>query len=262
MIQLFKVLALVFLASGCTDNRTPELPPDQGVVSDRVDQERASDSTAPSLEADSLATKDDPAPAVVAADDQELMPTESSVVGDPGRQEALVRDLAAELNDAVGSLEDCIQNPSMRTAVLMVTASATVRSSGEVIHPTVSATGLSQAERQCIAGRVGAIRLGALDSESPQRIEAVLEIEFAAAREPSKYQVGAPDPELRNVRGPKPPRPEVAPSGRAIQEPTSRPIQDPTSRPIQEPASRRVRGPQPRPIDGWDVDEGAKEWRD
>ena len=53
----------------------------------------------------------------------------------------------------------------------------------------------------------------------------------------------------------------VRPSGRPIQEPTSRPIQEPSSRPIQEPSSRKPRGPKPRPIDGWDVDESAKDWR-
>ncbi|MGB5812772.1 MAG: hypothetical protein WBG86_19715, partial [Polyangiales bacterium] len=155
-----------------------------------------------------------------------------------------------------------VQNPQpARTTAVRIDATATIRPSGVVIHPSATGVGLSQAERQCVARRVGAAVLAPLSGDVSQRTTTVFEVELRPPTEPSTYRVGTPDPQLRNVREPLPQRPEVAPSGRTIQEPTSRPIQDPTSRPVQEPNSRKVRGPQPRPIDGWETDESSKDWR-
>ncbi|HSN84030.1 MAG TPA: hypothetical protein VLS88_15730 [Polyangiales bacterium] len=175
--------------------------------------------------------------------------------------ETAPRDLSAELNQAVGVPDDCVQDLTRVTpTTLRVTVTALVRPSGVVIQPSVSGAGISQEARQCIARRVGNVVLRPLPDDVSQRVSTVIEIEYVP---PSVRgaKAGAPDPELRNVREPLPKRPEVAPSGRPIQEPTSRPIQDPTSRPIQDPKSRKVRGPQPRPIDGWETDESSKEWR-
>ena len=173
------------------------------------------------------------------------------------------RDLAAELNAAIGIPTDCTADFERATpTTIRVTLNALVRPSGAVIQATATGTGLTLLARQCIARRAEAVVLQPLEDGLSQRVSTVIEIEYSP---PSSTVVGtkagAPDPQLRNVREPLPKRPEVGPSGRPIQDPTSRPIQDPTSRPIQEPSSRKVRGPQPRPIDGWDVDESAKDWR-
>lgn len=175
--------------------------------------------------------------------------------------ESAPRDLSAELNEAVGVPDDCVQDLRRVTpTTLRLTVTALVRPSGVVIQPSVSGTGISQEARQCIARRVSNVVLRPLPDDVSQRVSTVIEIEYVP---PSVRgaKAGPPAPELRNVREPLPKRPEVAPSGRPIQEPTSRPIQEPTSRPIQEPGSRKVRGPQPRPIDGWETDESSKEWR-
>ena len=172
------------------------------------------------------------------------------------------RDLAAELNAAVGVPSECLVDLTRATpTTIRVSVSALVRPSGAIIQPTASGTGLSRQAEQCVARRVDAVVLKPLDGDASQRVSTVIEIPYEPPREVVGTKVGAPDPELRNVREPLPPRREAAPSGRPIQEPTSRPIQEPSSRPIQEPSSRKPRGPKPRPIDGWDVDESAKDWR-
>ena len=167
---------------------------------------------------------------------------------------APARDLAAELNAAVGVPSECLVDLTRATpTTITVSVSALVRPSGAIIQPTASGTGLSRQAEQCVARRVDAVVLKPLDSDASQRISTVIEIPYEPPRAVVGTKVGAPDPELRNVREPLPPRREAAPSGR--------PIQDPSSRPIQEPSSRKPQGPKPRPIDGWDVDESAKDWR-
>jgi hypothetical protein len=176
-------------------------------------------------------------------------------------QEKPERDLAAELNAAVGVPTDCVRDfEAVNPTTLRITVSAIVRPSGRVIEPAVYGTGLSQAARECIARRAGAVVLRPLDDEVSQRASTIIEIQYAPPPI-VEAEPGVPEPRLRNVREPLPKRREVAPSGRPIQEPTSRPIMDPTSKPIQEPTSRKIRGPKPRPIDGYDVDENAQDWR-
>ena len=180
----------------------------------------------------------------------------------PPEAEVKERDLSAELNAAIGMPRDCVEDFERATpTTIRISVTALVRPSGAILQPTASGTGLSSQARQCVARRVGAVILNPLDGDVSQRVSTVVEIPYVPPQQPVGTKVGAPDPALRNVREPLPPRREVAPSGRPIQEPTSRPIQDPSSRPIQERDSRRIRGPEPRPIDGWEVDEGAKEWR-
>jgi hypothetical protein len=215
-----------------------------------------------------------------ASDEPALEPSSSAVVSDgtldevqePGEgpselpaeiaAEAPARDLAAELRAAIGVPSDCLVDFRRATpTTIRVSVGALVRPSGAIIQPTASGSGLSQQAQQCVARRVDAVVLRPLGGEVSQRISTVIEIPYVPPREVVGTKVGQPDPELRNVRQPLPPRREAAPSGRPIQEPTSRPIQEPSSRPIQEPSSRKPRGPKPRPIEGWDVDESAKEWR-
>lgn len=53
----------------------------------------------------------------------------------------------------------------------------------------------------------------------------------------------------------------IAVSVSALVRPSGRPIQESRSRTVQDPSSRKPRDPKRRPIDGWDVDESAKDWR-
>jgi hypothetical protein len=174
-----------------------------------------------------------------------------------------VRDLGAELGAAIGIPTDCTTDFARATpTTIRVEVTALVRPSGAVTQASAAGTGLTLSARQCIARRAESVVLPPLEEGLSQRVSTLIEIDYVPASSTViGVQAGAPDPRLRNTRDPLPPRSEVAPSGRPIQEPTSRPIQEPGSRPIQEPSSRRVRGPQPRPIDGWDVDESSKDWR-
>lgn len=257
------------LALGCQRGAGPDSEEDRTDPSDDQSAEALeegattapSQGSTPSMAEPSVDTK--LAPAASGPDDGEARyADQGSEKGAGGLEdESAPRDLSAELKEAVGVPDDCVQDLRRVTpTTLRLTVTALVRPSGVVIQPSVSGTGISQEARQCIARRVSSVVLRPLPDDVSQRVSTVIEIEYVP---PSVRgaKAGAPDPELRNVREPLPKRPEVAPSGRPIQEPTSRPIQDPTSRPIQEPKSRKVRGPQPRPIDGWETDESSKEWR-
>ena len=268
--------ALAYIASaalmiGCQDQggaATSDLPLTEEAIEEASAEpaEPPPSNEAMDLPPSSAATES-PVDAVVdGADTENLLPMERSdeaPVAELQDTATAPRDLAAELRGAVGKPNDCLQDFERASpTTIQVTLSALVRSSGALTQVTAAAHGLSPQARQCIARQAEAVTLQPLAAESSQRISTVIEIEYVPPSATARgVQAGAPDPQLRNVREPLPKRPEVAPSGRPIQDPTSRPIQDPKARPIQEPSSRKVRGPQPRPIDGWDVDENAKEWR-
>ena len=174
------------------------------------------------------------------------------------------RNLSDELSQAVGVPLGCVRDfTSTRPTTIRVSVSATVRPTGVVITPSVYGSGLSAAALACIEQRVSLVVLRPLDQTTSEPVSTILEIDY----EPPVVVESAsatPEPELRNVREPLPKRPEVAPSGRPIQEPTSRWISGgfEGGRPIQEPtSSRKIKGPKPRAIDGYDVDENAQDWR-
>jgi hypothetical protein len=172
------------------------------------------------------------------------------------------RDLSAELNAAIGVPIDCVTDFTGPTPTkIRVSVNATVRPTGMVILPSAYGSGLSAAARQCIERRVATVVLPALEEPSSQRVATIVEIDY----EPAvvvESEPGVPEPQLRNVKQPLPKRPEVAPSGKPIQEPTSKWISGgfDGGRPIQEPKSKKIKGPKPRPIDGYEVDENAQEW--
>jgi hypothetical protein len=173
------------------------------------------------------------------------------------------RDLAAELNSAVGVPTDCVRDfVASSPTKIRVSVSATVRPTGMIITPTAYGSGLSAAARQCIERRVETVVLRPLDQPVSEVVSTTIEIDYTP-EVIVEADPGVPEPQLRNVREPLPKRPEVAPSGRAIQEPTSKWISGgfDGGRPIQEPTSRKITGPKPRPIDGYEVDENAQEWR-
>jgi hypothetical protein len=157
---------------------------------------------------------------------------------------------------------DCVRDfVADRPTKIRASVSATVRPTGMIITPTVYGSGLSAAARACLEQRVALVVLRPLDKTVSETVATVIEIDY----EPPVIVESAPstpEPVLRNVREPLPKRPEVAPSGRPIQEPTSKWISGgfDGGRPIQEPSSKKIAGPKPRPIDGYDVDENAQDW--
>lgn len=264
MIRFFSPLLVLTVLAGCTPEpaspvseevppRAGEDPPSQSESASRVEPEVEQ---APSSAA---ALRGDPMEKAVATEAVQEEPSTGTV---EESAPPAPRDLATELTFAVGNLRSCMQDSAIVRSSIEVSATALVLATGTVTHASVTGVGLSQRERNCIANRVRAVVLEPLEGQSATRISTRIVIDLSTpAPVVTGYQVGPPDPALRNVREPLPKRPEVAPSGRPIQEPTSRPIQEPTSRPIQEPKSRKVRGPKPRPIDGWDVDQSSKDWR-
>lgn len=173
------------------------------------------------------------------------------------------RDLAEELKAAIGVPVDCVRDYAAASpTTIRISINAIVRPTGMIIEPSVYGAGLSMAAVNCIKTRVGTIKLNPLDDTVSQTVSTVIEVNY----EPEvivKSDPGVPEPQLRNVKEPLPKRPEVAPSGRPIMEPTSKWISggEKTERPIQEPTSKKIKGPKPRPIDGYEVDENAQEWR-
>jgi hypothetical protein len=170
------------------------------------------------------------------------------------------RDLAAELQRAIGSPTDCLLDFESSTPTkVQIPISAIVRPTGMVIQPTVGGAALSANARQCIEQRVAFVKLQPLDEPLSQSVSTFVVIDYTP---PVIVESDtAPDPDLRNVKDPLPKRVEVAPSGVPIQEPTSRPVTEPTSKDPSGPSGKPVKGPKPRAIDGYEVDENAQQWR-
>jgi hypothetical protein len=180
-----------------------------------------------------------------------------------GDEEEAKRELSVELNQAIGTPMDCIADfKAAQPTTLRISVSATVRPTGMVILPSIYGSGISNAARKCIETRVETVVLPELDEPSSERVTTVIELEYSP-EVIVESDPGTPEPQLRNVREPLPKRPEVQPSGRPIQQPTSKWISSgfDGGRPIQGPTSKKIKGPKPRPIDGYEVDENAKEWR-
>jgi hypothetical protein len=175
--------------------------------------------------------------------------------------EGTPRDLATELEAALGIPSDCVQDfQAAEPRTIQVQVSATVRPSGVIISPSASGVGLSPRERQCISARVGAIRLKPFNEDASRRVFAEIAIEYRppAVAVPSS---GVPEPQLRNVRDPLPQPPDIAPSGRPIGDRAGKPIPEPNARPIDERGARDPRSRKPRAIDGHEIDDGTEQWR-
>jgi hypothetical protein len=173
------------------------------------------------------------------------------------------RDLGAELNAKLGIPTDCVTDfTATKATTLRINVSGTVRPTGMIIQPSAYGSGLSGAALQCIENRVGLVVLKPLDDTVSQTASTTIEIKY----EPPvvvEADPGVPEPHPKNVVQPLPKRPEVAPSGKPIQEPTSKPIAggEKTERPIEGGTAKKISGPKPRAIDGYEVDENAQEWR-
>jgi hypothetical protein len=190
-------------------------------------------------------------------------PKEREPVVEEAKPEGPVRDLGAELRAALGVPSDCVRDyDAPKPTKIRISVSGIVRPTGMIIEPTVYASGLSNAARKCIEQRVTTVVLVPLDEQTSKRASTVIEIDY----QPNvvvQSDSTVPEPELRNVKEPLPKRPEVAPSGKPISDPPSKLISGgfEGGRPIQEPKSKKIKGPKPRPIDGYDLDENAQEWR-
>jgi hypothetical protein len=179
------------------------------------------------------------------------------------RERAPERDLASELRAAVGIPIDCVRDfEASRPTTLRIGISGIVRPTGMIIGPAAYGSGLSEAARKCIEQRVGLVVLSPLDEPISQTVSTTIEIEYGP---PVVLEAvpGTPEPRLRGQVEPLPPRPMLPMTGMPIQITEGNPIQGgaDTERPIDDPPGRKIIGPKPRPIDGYDVDENAQDWR-
>jgi len=185
----------------------------------------------------------------------------------PATQETVERDLGAELKAAVGLPTDCVRDfTSSSAATIRISVSAIVRPTGLCIEPSAYGSGLSSAALKCVERRVGTVVLRPLeDTTQSKTASTVIEINY----EPPiivEADPGTPEPELKNVvesMAKRPSIPLIEQGGRGV------PIEDSFRGWLQGgdvkhpdgPKMKKVSGPKPRPIDGYEVDENAQEWR-
>lgn len=173
------------------------------------------------------------------------------------------RDLAAELQAAVGSPLDCLQDyqPGAAT-VIRVGISAIVRPSGLIIEPNASGRGLSANDRRCIEQRVGDVVLRALDTQASQPVSTYFDLNYQPPAV-AEYDVGVPTPKLKDVVEPLPKKETIPPSGIPIDKAPSDPIDKAPSDPIDGPRGIPIEGPRPKPIDGYEeIRPESERWTD
>ena len=264
MIRVWAICIAALLALSC-QKKEPAQEADHGLESPPAEPPPPSEPSEVSVDTDAPLTGQ---PSGIAVETVEQEPgahqelesqAELESEAEPELESEPQRDLAAELKVAVGVPSDCVQDLAATSpTTLRINIRATVRPTGRIILPSATGEGLSDAARRCVEQRVEQVVLQPLNDSMSQTVSTLVEVE---RRAPTIVEgdTGVPEPQLRNVRRPLPPRPEVAPSGRPP--PPPREEIPPSGRPIQEPTSRKVKGPKPRPIDGHEVDEQAKEWR-
>ena len=173
------------------------------------------------------------------------------------------RDLAAELQAAVGSPLDCLQDyqPGAGT-VIRVGISAIVRPSGLIIEPSASGRGLSANDRRCIEQRVGDVVLRALDTQTSQPVSTYIDLNYQPPAV-AEDDVGVPTPKLKDVVEPLPKKETIPPSGIPIDKAPSDPIDKAPSDPIDGPRGIPIEGPRPKPIDGYEeIQPESERWTD
>mgnify|MGYP001814368114 CR=1 FL=1 len=185
----------------------------------------------------------------------------------PVTNDTVERDLGAELKAAVGLPIDCVADfTSSSATTIRISVSAIVRPTGMCIEPRAYGSGLSSAALRCVERRIGTVVLRPLeDSIQSNAASAVIEIDY----EPPVIVEGDPDtpePELKNVVRPLPKRQPIRLIGQGG---PGKPIDDSFRGWLEGgdvkhpdgPNAKKVVGPKPRPIDGYEVDENAQEWR-
>jgi hypothetical protein len=179
------------------------------------------------------------------------------------REQPPKRDLASELTAAVGIPTDCIRSfEASRPTTIRISISATVRPTGTIIEPSAYGAGLTRAELKCVEERVGLVALNPLDEPSSQTVSTVIEINY----EPPvvvESRAGTPEPHLPDVVEPLPKEATIPPSGTPIEITKGQPIEGgkETERHPDGPPGKKIVGPKPVPIEGYEVDENAQEWR-
>jgi hypothetical protein len=159
-----------------------------------------------------------------------------------------VRDLAAELREAVGSPADCLRDYRPSTAkTISVRISALVRPTGLVVEPRASGAGLSKNDQRCVEERVGGAILRPLEGSASQPVSTYIEIEYTPPAVQS-YDVAPPPPPSPNVVPSLPKKEPIAPSGEPIEGPAAKPIEGPAPKPIEGPSGEPIEGPAPVPI--------------
>lgn len=188
-----------------------------------------------------------------------LFPTPQSV------EETPKRDLAAELNAAIGTPVDCVRDFSApRPTKIRINVTATVRPTGMVITPSVYGSGLSVDARECVERRVETVVLAALEEPVSETVSTVVEVDYEPPVIIEDIRA-SPEPNLRNVRESLPKRPSIPLDAKFISGwPTDHWISGGFDGgiPMEKDPSKRVRGPKPRAIDGYEVDESAVIWTD
>jgi len=173
------------------------------------------------------------------------------------------RDLGAELQAALGSPVDCLNDyrPSPGT-VVRVSISAIVRQSGLVIEPSASGAGLSANDRRCIEQRVGDIVLAPFDAEASRPVSTSVDL-VVGAGPVKEADVGLPNPKLKDVRDIEGGSFEtIDESGIPIEKlPADAPV-GPRGDPIKGSEGVPIAGPKPVEIEGYPLDEkeGAERW--
>lgn len=177
------------------------------------------------------------------------------------------RDLGNELKVAMGLPTDCVRDFTWsRDTTIRINVSAIVRPTGMCIQPKAYGTGLSPAALKCIEERIGTAVLRPLeDTTQSKAASTVIEIDYEA---PVVVEAdpGTPVPELKNVVDPMAKRPaipliEQGGPGIRIEDRFRGWLEGGNVKHPDEPELKKVTGPKPRPIDGYEVDENAQEWR-
>lgn len=181
-----------------------------------------------------------------------LPPTQPGGETDPESEEPQERDLAAELQRAVGSPIACLRDYRSPVATtIRINVSAIVRPSGLVIEPTASGPGLSSMARACIERMVGNVVLQPLASETSEPVSTSVSATLTTNFEPGVVVADPPTPPRipRDVVLPEPKLPTIPPSGEPIQAVPGEPIEGPKGDPIDGPAGIPIQGPPGIPIE-------------
>lgn len=247
MIRAWAVFAAAMLACGCQSGEEPVRGARQTFVRQPISQRPPDPPKAP---------REWPSP-----------PEPGPMVLQPAREETVERDLGAELKAAVGLPIDCVRDfTSSSPTTIRISVSAIVRPTGMCIGPSAYGSGLSTEALKCVERRVGTVVLRPLDDTTRSKTAStVIEINY----EPPvivEADPGTSEPELENVvksmaKRPSIPLIEQGGLGVPIDDSFRGWLQGGDVKHPDGPKTKKVTGPKPRPIDGYEVDENAQEWR-
>jgi hypothetical protein len=252
MMRALVFATLLFLVLGCKDREEVNADP----TADESPAAAADDQ--PGEPEDDDFDRDEEADARPVGEDAEKTNTASVE-----NTAAPARDLGAELQAALGSPVDCLNDyrPSPGT-VVRVSIRAIVRQSGLVIEPSASGAGLSANDRRCIEQRVGDVVLAPFDAEASRPVSTSLDL-VVGAGPVKEADVGLPNPKLEDVREIEGGSFEtIKPSGIPVEKlPADAPV-GPRGDPVEGPKGVPIAGPKPVEIEGYPLDEkeGAERW--